>query len=239
MIPSWLKKQLPEDALPRIRQAIHNAEQHTSAEIVPMLCRISTPMHHVLPLLWCGSLLVWSVVFFTLEGSLHMPIWAWFLAFILASLTTALLHRIPFVQRGCTHPDMMNESVDRRAELEFFRAGLDHTQHRTGVLIFASLLEHRAVILADSAIADRLPSETWREAVNILVSEIKSGNLERGYIRCIAFCAEKLRENFPVQPHDQNELRNEFIILSDSCATSNRHPERSRHPELSEGSPSS
>lgn len=216
MIPTWLKQSLAEEALPRLRQAIHDAEQHTSAEIVPMICRVSTPMQHVLPLIWCGSLLFWSALFFTFEHSLHLPRWGWFVvAFLLASITAALLQRFNFIQRACTSPETMATSVQRRAELEFYRAGLNHTRDRTGVLIFASLVEHHAVILADSTIAQRLPSETWREAIDILISEIKSGRLEQGYIRCIAFCAEKLQATFPAQPHDTDELRNDLVILAD------------------------
>lgn len=215
MIPSWLKESLPEEALPRIRQAIYDAEQHTAAEIVPMICRSSTPMQHVLPILWAGSLMLWSVLFFTLEQALQLPRWGWFVTFILASITAAVLQRFYFVQRACTAPETMDGEVQRRAELEFYRAGLNHTRHRTGVLIFASLVERRAVVLADSAIAEQLPAETWRQAIDILIHEIKSGRLEQGYIRCIAFCAEKLQATFPVQPHDTNELRNDLVILTD------------------------
>lgn len=215
MIPNWLNKSLSEDGLPRIRQAIHNAEQHTSAEIVPMICHSSTPMQHVLPLLWAGALLFWGALFFSFEHPLRLPAWGWFVALALATITATLLQKFAAIQRACTNRETMNAAVDRRAELEFYRAGLNHTQDRTGVLIFASLVERHVVVLADKTIADRLPPETWRQAIDLFLAEIKAGNLERGYIRCIDFCAAKLQENFPIKADDKNELRNDLVILAD------------------------
>ncbi len=215
MIPDWLKKSLRDDALPRIRRAIQDAEHHTSAEIVPMICRVSTPMQHVLPLLWAGALLFWSALFFMFQHPLNLPAWGWFVVLLLAVLSATIFQNFAFAQRACTHPDTMGSAVERRAELEFYRAGLNHTRDRTGVLIFASLVERRAVVLADKAIADRLPAETWRQAIDVLLNEIKDGNMERGYIRCIEFCAAQLQTHFPIKPHDENELRNDLVILTD------------------------
>ena len=51
--------------------------------------------------------------------------------------------------------------MHRRA-VELFRAGCElKTRGRTGILIYLSLGERRAEILADKAIADKVEPEVW------------------------------------------------------------------------------
>ena len=50
----------------------------------------------------------------------------------------------------------------RRRALLLFRAGAEkRTKGSTGVLLYLSLAEHRAEIIADDAIHSRVPNETW------------------------------------------------------------------------------
>jgi hypothetical protein len=47
--------------------------------------------------------------------------------------------------------------------------GLDKTEHRTGVLIFASTAERYAEIVADAGINEKVTADVWDDAVNALV----------------------------------------------------------------------
>ncbi|MBO9711181.1 MAG: hypothetical protein J7521_23525, partial [Caulobacter sp.] len=48
--------------------------------------------------------------------------------------------------------------------VSLFKVGAERRTHgRTGVLIYLSMREHRAHILADEAIASKVPPETWGE----------------------------------------------------------------------------
>ena len=70
--------------------------------------------------------------------------------------------------------------VHRRA-IETFRTGCElKTRGRTGVLLYVSLAEHRAEIVADKAIADQVTAEVWGEAMAALVDELKAGRPGRG-----------------------------------------------------------
>ena len=65
--------------------------------------------------------------------------------------------------------------VHRRA-VELFRAGCElKTRGRTGVLLYLSLAERRAEIVADQAIAEKVEPEVWGEAMAALVDEVKAG----------------------------------------------------------------
>ena len=50
-------------------------------------------------------------------------------------------------------------------------------QGRTGILSFVSLLEPRAIVLADHAIAEKLSAEIWQEPVDLLIQGVKCGDL--------------------------------------------------------------
>lgn len=102
--------------------------------------------------------------------------------------------------------------VDIRAELEFYRHYQGKTEHRTAILIFVSLLEHRAVVLADKAIAQKLPPETWTQVVQLLTEEMKKKDLATGMIRAIEKCSQILTEHFPAQKENPNELSNSLVI---------------------------
>ena len=71
--------------------------------------------------------------------------------------------------------------VHRRA-IELFRTGCElKTRGRTGVLLYLSLAEHRAEIVADKAIADQVAPEVWGEAMAALVDEVKAGRPGAGH----------------------------------------------------------
>jgi putative membrane protein len=73
------------------------------------------------------------------------------LAFVLVPL--ALSHpALPFhiVPRRAKH-----DRAHAEAMRQFFAQGLDKTEHRTGVLIFASIAERYAEIVADAGINER------------------------------------------------------------------------------------
>ena len=73
--------------------------------------------------------------------------------------------------------------VHRRA-VELFRVGCElKTRGRTGVLLYLSLAERRAEIVADKAIADQVEPEIWGEAMAALIDEVKAGRPGEGMAR--------------------------------------------------------
>jgi len=100
------------------------------------------------------------------------------------------------------------------AAIRHFKVGAERRTHgRTGVLIFVSLREHRAQIVADSAIAEKVPPEVWGDAMVDMLREIKQGQLGAGIAAGVRDVGQILSEHFPRADDDQNELPDRLIQL--------------------------
>jgi len=96
--------------------------------------------------------------------------------------------------------------------LAAFRIGAERrTTGRTGILIYLSLAEHRAEILADEAIAARVPAELWGEALAAMLAELKHGRMADGLIAAIGKVGAVLAEHLPRAAGDINELPDRLI----------------------------
>jgi len=103
--------------------------------------------------------------------------------------------------------------VHRRA-IELFRTGCElKTRGRTGVLLYVSLAEHRAEIVADKAIADQVAPDVWGEAMAHLVDELKAGRPGAGMAGAIDRIGSVLTPILPPKAGDTNELPDRLIEL--------------------------
>ena len=93
-----------------------------------------------------------------------------------------------------------------------FKVGAERRTHgRTGILIYLSLREHRAEIVADAAIASKVAPEVWGEAMAAMLVEIKAGRLADGMIAAVERVGAVLAEHFPRAENDVNELPDRLI----------------------------
>jgi putative membrane protein len=98
--------------------------------------------------------------------------------------------------------------------IDLFKVGAERRTHgRTGILIYLSMREHRAEIVADEAIASKVPPETWGEAMAAMLVHIKEGRIADGMIAAVEQVGEVLAEHFPRAEDDQNELPDRLIEL--------------------------
>lgn len=127
---------------------------------------------------------------------------------------TFLLTSIPAIRRFLTPPGLKRERVCRRAQEQFLAKNLHATRERTGVLIYVSLGEHMAEILADDGIADVVEPEVWDRAMQSLVAGLKRGEPAAGFAAAVGLCADVLAERFPARPGDNpNELPDAVVLL--------------------------
>lgn len=102
----------------------------------------------------------------------------------------------------------------RRRALEYFRVAADRrTIGRTGVLLYLSLLERRAEIVADEAINSKVAPEVWGEAMAALITEVKAGRPGEGMAKAVQMIGDVLAEHFPRSSSDTNELPDRLIEL--------------------------
>jgi len=102
----------------------------------------------------------------------------------------------------------------RRRAVELFRVGAERrTVGRTGVLLYLSLREHRAEIVADEAIVTRVAPELWGEAMTDLIEEVKARRPGAGMAKAVERIGAVLAEHFPKSQSDENELPDRLIEL--------------------------
>ncbi len=103
--------------------------------------------------------------------------------------------------------------VLRRALL-LFRLGTENrTRAKTGVLLYLSLAERRAEIVADAAITSKVAPDVWGAAMAALIDAVKDGRPGDGMVECVGMIGKILAEHFPRSADDTNELPDRLILL--------------------------
>ena len=103
--------------------------------------------------------------------------------------------------------------VHRRA-VDLFRASCElKTRGRTGVLLYLSLAERRAEIVADEAIASQVSPEVWGDAMAALIDEVKQGRPGPGMAIAVEKIGAILAPILPPRSDNPDELPNRLIAL--------------------------
>jgi uncharacterized membrane protein len=68
------------------------------------------------------------------------------------------------------------------------------------------------VVLADKAIAHKVPRETWDEICEMLLRGARQKNLANGFQAAIARSASVLEKPFPPKKKKANQLGNALVI---------------------------
>ncbi len=87
---------------------------------------------------------------------------------------------------------------------------MDQTAMKNGVLIFIVPSIKQFAILGDQGINDVVPENFWDDIVEDLKGYFRSGNMVEGLCNNIEKIGIKLREHFPYQNDDVNELPDEI-----------------------------
>ena len=101
------------------------------------------------------------------------------------------------------------EVLDRAAWL-FKKLGMQATAARNGVLIYLSVNDRKFAIVGDSGINKVVPPGFWDEIKAMMVSHFKQGEFATGLINGIEMSGQQLKQYFPHQVDDVNELPDEI-----------------------------
>ena len=111
-------------------------------------------------------------------------------------------------------PGPVKSARVRHAAVRHFKVGAERRTHgRTGVLLYLSMLEHRAEIVADEPIAEKVRAEVWGEAMADMLAEIRKGCIAEGIAAGVRDVGKVLSEHFPRTEDDVNELPDRLIEL--------------------------
>ena len=192
-----------------VAAAIREAEQKSSGQIVCVLARASSAYAHV-PLLWASALALitpWPLIDFT-PWSVQRIFLAQLVVFLVAAIVFSWLRLrlllVPrAVQRSRAHHAAIEQFVVRRVA---------HTKNRCGILIFVSLAEHYARIIADEGIAQKVPNAEWQTAVDALVAHMRGGDIAAGFAAAIERCSAVLAAHAPPDG-SPNELPDRLYVI--------------------------
>ncbi len=222
--------QLSEADRIRVTEAVTAAEAQTDGEIVTIVARRSDAYHDV-GLHW--AVLTMLLALALLASVPGLPDWlhalvadpwsgpatpAALYTIALVVVTAAFLigryvFALPALRMALTPGATKARRVRARATTLFHAAAERRTRGRTGVLLYLSLAEHRAEIVADAAIHGRVAPERWGEAMAALVLAVKDGRPADGMADAVTAIGAILAEHFPRSDDDTNELPDRLIEL--------------------------
>lgn len=131
-----------------------------------------------------------------------------------AGFILALLAQFSDAVRFALVPGWIKSNRAEARAIDLFKVGAESkTTGRTGVLIYLSLAEHRAHIVADEAIDSRVAEEVWGEAMAAMLAELRQGRRAEGMVAAVERVGVVLAEHFPHRPGDRNELPDRLIEL--------------------------
>jgi len=231
-----MTKTLSPADLATIEAAVREAEARTTGEVY---CVVAEQSGHYgeTPLAWAAGVALLAPAILLL-GGIHVTVpdlsaeWtavqvgeaaelaardalvgAIALQAVLFALVAVLVALRP-VRLALTPRFVKRHEVRRRAG-ELFRAqNLEATRERTGVLIFVSLAERMAELIADEGIAGKVEPKVWDKAMAALSEGLKRGEAGAGFAAAVGLCGDVLAEHFPPAAGDNpNELPDAVVVL--------------------------
>lgn len=209
------QKFLTDQEQQRITTAVQEAEKTTSGEIIPMIVSrshdypvaairgsllFSIPPALLLPVL--GSHLFWMDPY---------NVWYFLSCFVpLFLLTHFVMGKIPKLHSRFVTGKEAETEVHEEAVKSFYFEKLYKTEKENGVLLFISLFEKRAVILADYGAHRLIPQEEWEKIVTKLTKGIRNDNSCTSICEAISEIGTLLHNHFPSEKK-QDELHNLII----------------------------
>jgi putative membrane protein len=212
----------------RVSAAVSAAEAHTSGEIVTVLADRSDGYSDV-ALAWAAGTAFAALIALAIAPDFYLSLaekltGGWIvewtpreifeLAAIFAALKFGAMLLLQLWQplKFLLIPGPIRTARVHDRAVRAFRIGAERRTHgRTGVLIYLSMREHRAEILADEAIATKVAPEMWGDAMVALLAEVKQGRLADGMIAAIERVGAVLAEHFPAGSENANELPDRLI----------------------------
>jgi putative membrane protein len=222
--------QLSQADREKVGKAITSAEATSDGEIVAVMTPLSDSYHDValhwalVPLFavlawaaWRPTALAWWYQFL-LGGWQPEPSMGQLLTLLLffaaLKFTVALMILKWMPLRLALTPGATKHRRVRRRAVAIFKAAAERrTENRAGILIYLSMGEHRAEIVADEAITKVTTPDVWGEAMATLLADVREGRPGEGICAAIQQIGVVLAEHFPKTATNPNEIPDKLIEL--------------------------
>ena len=211
-----------------VTAAVSQAEKNTDGEIVTI---VTGESDHYGDVAWAMSGLVALTALLIISlfpelylhiidwlsggwsGIAALPYWALFAFAALKFFGTRLILIWKPLLFLLIPPPIKKARVRKRAA-SLFRVSTDHkTVGRTGILLYLSMREHRAEIVADEAIVQKVEPAVWGEAMVSLIDLVRANKPGEGMAEAVRQMGIVLSEHFPKTDQNPNELPDKLIEL--------------------------
>ncbi|MBJ6135789.1 TPM domain-containing protein [Ochrobactrum sp. Q0168] len=200
----------------RIAEAIRQAEAETSGEIYAVLARSSDDYFFAAGFVATCGILLASVIaallahWYWFDISLPMFGLAILAAFISAMLVLWLL---PSIRMLLVPRRIRYKRAHLNALQQFLARNVHITENRTGILLFVSMAEHYAEVIADAGIHARVEQDEWNAIVATLIHHASRSQMAEGFVMAIGQAGALLEKHFPAGTDNINELDDHLIEL--------------------------
>jgi uncharacterized membrane protein len=108
------------------------------------------------------------------------------------------------------HIELNCEDSIQRALYVFNKLKMDQTEHRNGVLIYLAVRSRKFAIIGDEGINSIVPDNFWEDVKTNMLIHFRESDFTKGITTSIQMVGEKLKDYFPHQRDDLNELSDEI-----------------------------
>lgn len=201
---------LSEDSKNRVSAAITTAEAKTSGEIVCVLARQSS---NYMSFTTAWAALISLIAPWFLIALTNLSVQRIFLAQIVIFVVLFLALSEQAVQRILIPRAIQRAAAHRAAMEQFMIRGMARKKNRASILIFVSLAERYARIVADDGIAAKVDQSIWQNAIQALLEHAGKGDVAEGFVIAVEKCGQVLAEHYPPEPGQEDQLPDRIFLI--------------------------
>lgn len=200
----------------RISDAIRAAERRTAGEIYCVVAKssgryfASAAVSVLIAIMIASAIVALALHYLWIEPNLTV-----FVSAQLASVACALaiLRFSPAIAMRFVPISLSYRRAHENAVSQFLAHNVHRTAERTGVLLFVSLRERYATVIADGGIDSHVAQETWNGIVAELIDAARADRLADGFVAAIGTVGALLATHVPQRSGDVNELPDHLVEI--------------------------
>jgi uncharacterized membrane protein len=116
------------------------------------------------------------------------------------------------IEDRCKIGDPIKRAIEMFGELHMYE-----TELKNGVIVYVAIKDHKLAVWGDEGIHKKVGQNFWNDVLATLQKYFSAKDYETGLSEAILMIGDKLKEYFPYQYNDVNELSDD-ISYGDSDA---------------------
>ncbi|MDB5395432.1 MAG: hypothetical protein JWM91_2938 [Rhodospirillales bacterium] len=195
----------------RIAAAVAAAENMTGVELRLVLAHSSSN--------YGAFALIYPALLALIAGGItsavepDLPAWILFMGEAALFLVAVGLMQWKPLRFALVPPSAKRKAAWRHGRLHYASIGLKQPHIKSALLIFCSQVERSVEILADDAIAEKLPRAVWQPVVETFKTDMAQGRIADAFVMAASACAAILAPVFPPVPGHPNEISDDLVEL--------------------------